>query len=96
MLGVMRETLLELEASIKGEEDFFSVASTMPLAAFMPSEVTPWLTALRAYSICTSLPLGHLLEDGSLCLEVILIVPRRECGEGERVAVGHLGPAGVV
>jgi len=25
----------------------------------MPSEVTPWLTALRAYSICTSFPLGE-------------------------------------
>ena len=26
---------------------------------FIPSDVTPWLTALRAYSICTSLPLGE-------------------------------------
>ena len=50
MSGVMRETL-ELEpASMSGEEDFFSVARTMPLAALMPREVTPWLTALRAYS----------------------------------------------
>ena len=57
MLGVMRETLDDEEASMSGELDFFSVASTMPLAALMPSEVTPWFTALRAYSIWTSLPL---------------------------------------
>ena len=30
--------------------DFFSVARTMPLVAFMPRDVTPWFTALRAYS----------------------------------------------
>lgn len=35
---------------MSGDEDFFSVARTMPLVALMPSEVTPWLTALRAYS----------------------------------------------
>jgi hypothetical protein len=35
---------------MSGVEDFFSVARTMPLAALMPREVTPWLTALRAYS----------------------------------------------
>lgn len=52
MLGVMRETFDDDEASIKGVEDFFSVARTTPLAALMPSEVTPWLTALRAYSGC--------------------------------------------
>ena len=54
MLGVMRETLDEDEESMSGEEDFFSVASTMPLAALMPSEVTPWLTALSAYSVGVS------------------------------------------
>lgn len=32
------------------EEDFFSVARTMPLTALMPRDVTPWFTALRAYS----------------------------------------------
>ena len=53
---------------MRGEEDFFSVARTMPLVAldrvssrlcrdalvnipFMPRDVTPWLTALRAYSV---------------------------------------------
>lgn len=51
---------------MSGDEDFFSVASTIPLVAdtgehnalaadlidapFMPKDVTPWLTALRAYS----------------------------------------------
>jgi hypothetical protein len=50
MLGVTRETLEEEAASMRGDEDFFSVARTMPLLALMPSEVTPWLTALRAYS----------------------------------------------
>lgn len=51
MLGVMSEILDEEVASMRGVLDFFSVARTMPLAALMPSEVTPWLTALRAYSI---------------------------------------------
>jgi hypothetical protein len=50
MLGVMRETFEDEDASISGVEDFFSVARTMPLAALMPRDVTPWLTALRAYS----------------------------------------------
>ena len=35
---------------MSGEDDFFSVARTIPFVAFMPREVTPWLTALRAYS----------------------------------------------
>ena len=50
MLGVMRETFDDEEASMRGVEDFFSVARTMPLVALMPREVTPWFTALRAYS----------------------------------------------
>lgn len=50
MLGVMSETLDDDEASMSGVDDFFSVARTMPLAALMPSDVTPWLTALSAYS----------------------------------------------
>ena len=36
---------------MRGVGDFFSVARTMPLLALMPSAVTPWLTALRAYSV---------------------------------------------
>jgi hypothetical protein len=35
---------------MSGVDDFFSVARTMPFAALIPSEVTPWLTALSAYS----------------------------------------------
>lgn len=33
MFGVMRETLERDGGSIRGEEDFFSVARTMPLVA---------------------------------------------------------------
>ena len=50
MLGVMSETFEDDDASMSGVEDFFSVARTTPLAALMPSDVTPWLTALSAYS----------------------------------------------
>ncbi len=50
ILGVIRETLEREGGSISGEEDFFSVARTMPLVALMPREVTPWFTALSAYS----------------------------------------------
>ena len=64
MLGVMRLTLEREGASMRGEEDFFSVARTMPLVALMPRLVTPWLTALRAYSICTSLPLPIVRWSG--------------------------------
>lgn len=57
MLGVMSETLEREGGSMRGDEDFFSVAKTMPLVAnmvsclnektgekvapLMPSEVTP-------------------------------------------------------
>ena len=51
MFGVTSEILEEEAASMSGVEDFFSVASTMPFDALMPSDVTPWLTALSAYSI---------------------------------------------
>jgi hypothetical protein len=51
MLGVMREIFDDELESMRGVEDFFSVARTMPLAALMPREVTPWFTALRAYSV---------------------------------------------
>lgn len=51
MFGVMREILEEEAESMRGVEDFFSVARTMPLAALMPREVTPWFTAVRAYSV---------------------------------------------
>jgi hypothetical protein len=38
MLGVMRETLERDGGSISGEEDFFSVARTMPFVATMVSD----------------------------------------------------------
>jgi hypothetical protein len=50
MFGVTSEILDDEEASISGVDDFFSVARTMPFAALIPNEVTPWLTALSAYS----------------------------------------------
>lgn len=67
MFGVTRLTLEEDCESIRGDDDFFSVARTMPFVAgssqncsfsvfvalcipLIPNEVTPWLTALRAYS----------------------------------------------
>jgi hypothetical protein len=68
MLGVIRLTLDDDCESMRGDDDFFSVARTMPLVAgvacqryslrcsccqdvpLIPSEVTPWLTAFRAYS----------------------------------------------
>lgn len=33
MLGVMRETLEDEDASMRGEDDFFSVARTIPFVA---------------------------------------------------------------
>jgi hypothetical protein len=41
MLGVIRDTLESEGGSMSGEEDFFSVASTMALVALMPRDVTP-------------------------------------------------------
>jgi hypothetical protein len=46
----MRETFDNEGASMSGDEDFFSVARTIPFVALIPSDVTPWLTALSAYS----------------------------------------------
>jgi hypothetical protein len=71
--GVMREILDREGGSIKGDEDFFSVARTIPLVAvigavslivaveelhhvpLIPSAVTPWLTAFKAYSSIVSI-----------------------------------------
>lgn len=67
MFGVTRLTLDDDAESMRGDEDFFSVARTIPLVAavlrqfltlqsqlvnlpLIPSDVTPWLTALSAYS----------------------------------------------
>lgn len=68
MLGVMRLIFDDDCESMSGDDDFFSVARTMPLVAasssqrcwganerynapLIPSEVTPWLTAFKAYSV---------------------------------------------
>ncbi len=63
----MREILDSEAGSVRGDDDFFSVASTIPFVAVLrqrgrgtcdsssdrpliPSAVTPWLTAFKAYS----------------------------------------------
>jgi hypothetical protein len=68
IFGVMRLTFEREGGSMRGDEDFFSVARTIPFVAvhmlisclakirhvssspLIPSAVTPWLTAFRAYS----------------------------------------------
>ena len=74
IFGQTIATLSSIESSIKMEEDFFSVAMTMPLDAtdmresiadellskpLIPRLVVPCETAARACSIWTSLPLGE-------------------------------------
>jgi hypothetical protein len=71
MLGVTRLIFDDDCESMSGDDDFFSVARTMPLVAtyndqhpacfapradipLIPSEVTPWLTAFKAYSAAMS------------------------------------------
>ena len=73
IFGVIKLTFESEGGSMRGEDDFFSVARTMPLVAMrvsklskewsfklhlclplIPSAVTPWLTAFRAYSTCRS------------------------------------------
>jgi hypothetical protein len=71
MSGVTREILDSEGGSIRGDEDFFSVARTIPFVAVLavslvqwgragslpliPRAVTPWLTAFKAYSIFISM-----------------------------------------
>lgn len=68
IFGVIKLTFESEGGSMRGEDDFFSVARTMPLVAMrvnkqskwsfklrfyiplIPSAVTPWLTAFKAYS----------------------------------------------
>jgi len=68
IFGVMRLTFERDGGSMRGDDDFFSVARTIPFVAkelalgspcslnmfdytpLIPSAVTPWLTAFRAYS----------------------------------------------
>jgi len=41
IFGVIRLTFDEDAESMSGDEDFFSVARTIPFVALIPSEVTP-------------------------------------------------------
>src|SRR5579862_7142214 len=85
IFGVMRDTLEREGGSMRGEEDFFSVASTMPLVALIPSEVTPWFTALRAYSaICISLLSVGLVV--SACLLEIAVTYLHQLPTEQRLA----------
>jgi hypothetical protein len=68
MLGVSKEIFWTVDSSTKVDCSFFSVAITTPLIAFIPSEVAPALTALSAYSICTSFPLGlKVVKENEYC-----------------------------
>ncbi|KAH3674654.1 hypothetical protein WICMUC_003200 [Wickerhamomyces mucosus] len=59
MFGVIGTTLDTVSALSNEEVVFFSVAKTIPFVALIPNEVTPCLTAFKAYSIWTNLPLGE-------------------------------------
>eukprot|EP00967_Tisochrysis_lutea_P031497 scaffold37132_cov23-Tisochrysis_lutea.AAC.3 len=59
ILGVSIEIFCTVLSSTSSEGSFFSVAITTPSLALMPREVAPAWTAFRAYSICTSFPLGE-------------------------------------
>jgi hypothetical protein len=59
MLGVSMDIFCTVDSSTRAEGSFFSVAITTPSLALMPREVAPACTAFRAYSICTSFPLGE-------------------------------------
>ena len=68
MLGVMVAIFCTVLSSTRMEGSFFSVAITTPSVATMPSEVAPAETALSAYSIWTSLPLGlKVVSENEYC-----------------------------
>lgn len=68
ILGVSKEIFLTVDSSTSVERNFFSVAITTPLTALIPSEVAPPLTAFKAYSICTNLPLGlKVVKEKEYC-----------------------------
>lgn len=68
MLGDRMVIFCTVFSSTSGEGSFFSVAITTPSVAEMPSEVAPAATALSAYSICTSLPLGlNVVSEKEYC-----------------------------
>ena len=70
MFGVSMAIFCTVSSSTRDERSFFSVAITTPLVALMPKDVAPELTALRAYSIWTSLPLGlNVVREKEYCKE---------------------------
>jgi hypothetical protein len=55
-------------SSTSMDGSFFSVAITTPSVAEIPRLVAPAATAFRAYSICTSLPLGlNVVSENEYC-----------------------------
>lgn len=68
MFGVSMAIFCTVASSTRMDGSFFSVAITTPSVAEMPSDVAPAATALRAYSICTSLPLGlNVVSEKEYC-----------------------------
>lgn len=68
MLGVKSEIFCTVSGSMRVVLSFFSVAMTTPLFALMPKLVAPPCTAVRAYSICTSFPLGlKVVSENEYC-----------------------------
>ena len=69
MLGVSSDIFCTVDSSTRIEGSLRSVAITTPLVALMPSEVAPAATALSAYSIWTSLPLGlKVVSEKEYCV----------------------------
>ena len=77
-LALSAPVLSSVAGSTRMEGIFFSEAMTTPLVALMPSEVRPDWTALRAYSIWTSLPEGEKVVREKSALDMAV-----EGGEGE-------------
>lgn len=76
MFGVMLAIFWTVASSTKMLGSFFSVAMTTPSVAQMPREVAPAATALSAYSICTSFPLGlKVVRENEYCDSAILETP---------------------
>lgn len=77
---------------------FFSVAITTPFVAIhdlsiqfspdTPTDIFPWFTALRAYSICRSFPEGLNVVNEKEYERSILINKRMK--ESEEIVIGFL------
>ena len=100
MFGVIYSTLLLTSDLLSIEFDLRSVAKTTPLSHLIPIVVTPCLTALRAYSICTNLPLdwtelvhlplGVVYTSGwPVFASSIQYIPRWECSQWEWISISH-------